>query len=556
MGTFEPKKKTAERPGAPSRKTQNERTIQKLPSFLQLQRTVGNQAVQRLLKRRRYDAPAVQRQNATSSGNPPETEAEHKKVEKYPWIGRIHGTYSAALRKTAHKDPNNPHAGTLADLPEGDFVEVIGRKGGWLHVQATVAGKEMEGYVSQELVDFNRYDIDPEAMKTGLTMREAFVVLKRAETKLKADPAYKPSGDEKAKIDAAIDTVKQEPKYQVDPTTFQITFVKKPGNKIKVTTIEDFVLFVEAVEAQYPSASPQEVVSEIRQVWYSDQNWELLVASQGIKDAGKYVDIETPPNPIAEMFDMRDLAPNAEGKVLATPMGDVNIGHVMAGIDARLSGFPPSYPKDFLKAVGHDSGEAEFKYQALKDYSNSDPTMFTTFAGDLGQAYANYIFDRYERKDPNARLFISMGEMAKPEELLGDIHGYIAAQVSADTRASGDSPTGANAVTASGIIRDMYLVAKSSTGATANDYLEKVSGKKGKELKDYIYQASLSFAEPWYAKLVFQNVTELWPPGDLFNEYTAEFAQRADSNERTAEPSDTLSGVVDDLIAKATGKLR
>src|SRR5207247_1949174 len=54
-----------------------------------------------------------------------------KKVEKFPWIGRIRGASSAALRKTPYKDRNNPHAGTLADLPEGEFVDVIGRKGGW-----------------------------------------------------------------------------------------------------------------------------------------------------------------------------------------------------------------------------------------------------------------------------------------------------------------------------------------------------------------------------------------------------------------------------------------
>ena len=52
--------------------------------------------------------------------------------------------------------------------------------------------------------------------------------------------------------------------------------------KIKITTIEDFILFVETVERQYPSAGPKEVASEIRQLWYSDANWEVMVASQGI----------------------------------------------------------------------------------------------------------------------------------------------------------------------------------------------------------------------------------------------------------------------------------
>jgi hypothetical protein len=507
------------------------------PAPLDLQRSIGNQAVQRL---------RLTRQPAGSHAPPKDA-----KPEKFPWIGRITGTSSAALRKTPHKDPDDPHAGTLADLPEGEFIDVLGRTGGWLHVRATVNGKETEGYVSHELVAFNRYDIDPEAMATGLTMREAFVVLKRAETRRTSDAAYTPAGTEKAHIEAAIVTVKQEPKYHVDETTYRISFVQTPGKKIKVTTIQDFVLFIEAVEAQYPSASPKEVVSEVRQLWFSDQNWELLVASQGIKQGSQYVDIETAPNPIAEMFDMADLAPGDQGKVIATPIGDVNIGHVMAGIDARLSGFPAAYPKQFLAARGHDSGLAEFKYRALKDYSNSDPTMFTTFAGDLGQAYASYIFDRYERKDPRAALWLSVREYAKPEELLGDIHGYIAAAVSAETRAAGASPTGTGEAKASDIVRDMYLVDRSSGVTTAETSLENVAGKHGKELEEYIYNASMSFAEPWYAKLVAENSMELWAPGDLFDEYTRDFAQITDSHERTADPGDTLRGLVGDLLRMA-----
>jgi hypothetical protein len=84
--------------------------------------------------------------------------SEERRRESFPWIGRIHGTFSAALRRIPGKDPENPHAGTRADLEEGKFVEVAGQEKGWLHVRATVDGKELEGYVSQELVEFNRSD--------------------------------------------------------------------------------------------------------------------------------------------------------------------------------------------------------------------------------------------------------------------------------------------------------------------------------------------------------------------------------------------------------------
>jgi hypothetical protein len=517
---------------------------QKEEQIAQLQRTIGNQAVQRQL--------GLQQQNSANIvARKPAPKVKDKKFEKFPWIGRIRGTSSAALRQTPSKNPNDPHRGTLADLTEGEFVDVIGHKGGWLHVRATVSGKEIEGYVSGELVGFDRWDIDPEAMKTGLTMREALVVLKRAETDKKADAGYKPNGDEKTKIDAAIATVKEEPKYQVNEVTYQVTFVKAGGSKIKIKTIEDFVLFIEAVEAQYPGASAKEVVSVIRQIWFPDVNWDLLVASQGIKDAGQYVDLRKAPNPIADMFDMDDLKPKAEGKVLATPMGNANIGHVMAGIDARLSGFPATYPKDFLKARGRDSGLARFKYETLKDVSNGDPTMFATFAGDLGQAYASYIFERYEKKDKSAKLWIYMREFSKPEELIGDLHGYIAAAVSADVRASGNSPTGATEVKASNIVRDLYLVDRSSKNRSNGNYLEKVAGQTGQELKKYIYSASMNFAHIWYAKIVADNFIEVGIPRDLFDEYVQEFSQRADQHEMSAPADETLSGTVDDFIAKA-----
>jgi Domain of unknown function (DUF4157) len=95
---------------------------------------------------------------------------EERRRGTFPWIGRIYGTPSAALRRIPGKDPENPHAGTLADLVEGTFVDVLGREKGWLHVQATVDGKEVEGYVSQELVEFNRSD-SPQA-SAGPTVKD------------------------------------------------------------------------------------------------------------------------------------------------------------------------------------------------------------------------------------------------------------------------------------------------------------------------------------------------------------------------------------------------
>ena len=232
------------------------------------------------------------------------------------------------------------------------------------------------------------------------------VTLKRVETLRAANPGYRPAGAERQRIDAAATRIRAQPKYRVNDTTYRVTFAEQPGRKVRVETIEDFVLFIEAVEAQYPAASASQVVSEIRQVWYADQLWQLLLASDGITDRGVKVDIETEPNPIAVRFDMdhlqaakksTGLCSSAGGRVIPTPMGSVNVGHLMAGIDARLGGFPPSNPL-------WPDPVAQVKYDKLRQFSNADPTAFATFAGDLGQAYAVFLYKRFVERLYTARL--------------------------------------------------------------------------------------------------------------------------------------------------------
>lgn len=467
-------------------------------------------------------------------------------ADRYPWIGRIRGAASAALRSVPAKDPAAPHANTIADLSAGKFVTVLRKKHGWLRVEATVNGKAVRGWVSQELVSFDRWD--------ALPMREALVTLKRAETALKKDPWWQVSDeDEREQLTEAKETVESEPKYAIDEDSHHVAFATSK-DKIQISTIYDFILFVEAVEEEYPNATPEQVISEVRQLWFSDVNWELLVASHGIEQRGKDVDIETEPNPIAKRFDMADLAPADEGKVLSTPMGDVNIGHVLAGIDARLSGFPSAYPAEYLKRKGHHSAEAKFKFQALKEWSNADATTFSTFAGDLGQAYAEYMYARYEGKNSNAKLADYVFIFADDAELRGDLHGYIAAQVAKDVRDSGTSPTGTS-VKASEILRDMYLSPKSGSGTYA-DYLQEVSGKGAADLQTRIFSDALSFATLWYARLIATNKLEVWNPAELFDEYTREFQQLADRHEASAAKSETLAGLVEQLLAMAREGVR
>lgn len=120
--------------------------------------------------------------------------------------------------------------------------------------------------------------------------------MKRAETaRREQGSAHKPSDDEAKEIDFALELVTKDGRYVVDKTSYAVSFAANK-DKIKIESIEDFILFVEEVERQYPTATPGQIASEIRQIWFSDANWELLSAGDGISKT----DIESEPNPIAK----------------------------------------------------------------------------------------------------------------------------------------------------------------------------------------------------------------------------------------------------------------
>jgi hypothetical protein len=389
-----------------------------------------------------------------------------------------------------------------------------------------VNGKTQDGYVSQELIAYikpyqERITFAPLTVQgERMDVSKAFRVLNRAN--ISKSKGQKPGADEKRRIKLAIDALEQTGRYKVDRKTYQVSFKTKKGQQIQIKTIEDFILFVETVEATYPGASRAEIASEIRQLWFADANWEVMVASQGIvQKKGKekqYIDIETVPNPIAKQFDLKQFT--AEKRVksptglqtgprivwetkateLETPLGTVTISHVMAGIDAALSGFPTKYPSSFLKARGHESSTAKLKYETLRKASQKDVRDFATWAGDIGQAYAEYLVARWVKGDQSADLEDFVKKQASMAQLLGDIHGYLALKIfeSAPSAQKPSKPTKGE-YKVSTILRHLYL----RSSGSAPDYLsafKKVTKKQPGKLKGFIQDRSLRFARPWYAK--------------------------------------------------------
>jgi hypothetical protein len=481
----------------------------------------------------------------------------------YPWIGIVRGATSAALRRDPSKHAGSPHANTLADLPRGTQVTVFNKKGGWLAVEAEVAGVAVRGYVSQELVGFvnaSAVELPEVEVKTEMpTVPRAVFELKRAETQ-KAGGRFELTPEERDKLDLCISVLRATGKYKVDGTTYRVSFDRPLGGKTQVTTIEDFILFVEEVERTYPSAQPQEVAAEVRQLWFSDANWELLVASQGIRDSDSLVDIETAA-PVATSFDMKQMAPIEGSLQVDTPLGRVDIGHVMSGIDASLSGMPPAYPEEFLEeresATGgdHDTYKNEAKYEALKTASHGDVRDFTTWAGDLGQAYAEYLVDRYLRSNTGATLAHWVAQKAPREELLGDVHGYIALELHSSTPASAsESPTG-DRRQISDILRNMYLVSRSTTAAS--EAFGKVSGKSPDELRTFITERVIAFARTWYAKRAYEEKgADAWSASGVLKEKGADFDAKHAANSADAEEEDKVESLVGSLLNELSGAVK
>jgi hypothetical protein len=481
--------------------------------------------------------------------------AEGAERSTFPWKGRIAHTWTAALRSAPQKDPADPHRGTTADLDAGTDVLVVNRKRGWLKVQLTDG---RVGWVSQELVEY----VSPSAHAVGEiviethvpTIAEAFVLLKRAEMAKIATPSYTPPADDADALDLAITVLEKTGRYTVDRATYRVSFTPA-GKKLTIDTIEDFILFVETVERTYPSATPGEVASEIRQLWFSDRNWELLSAGKGIVAGGKVIDIETEPDPIAVAFDMKDLAPGGgASKSITTPMGKIGMGHVLTGIDTAINGFPTA------AATGATSGEDALKHKTLAAATAGDARDFATWSGDLGQAYGDYLVARYVQGTASASLLSFIAAVADDAALTADIHGYIAAQVWTATSAA-DSPTG-HAKSVSAILRNMYLVPKTATtGLTYRKYFEKVSGKKGATLDAFMRDRILAFARPWFAKkaVAFRGGwwgQKGWKPSGILTNVLDEFDKFHKVNETSAGPADQVAVTVTELNRLLAGPVK
>jgi hypothetical protein len=373
-----------------------------------------------------------------------------------------------------------------------------------------------------------------------LSPDNALLTLKRAETRLRQDPGWVPTDVEREELDRAIALLEATQNYLVDRDSFVVEFASFADTKI--TSVEDFIVFVEAVEREFPAATPGEVVGEIRQLEYRGGNWKAMLNSSGIREDGKEIDLEQKSFSIAREFDLPQI--KEAGHHLATKFGEVDIWHVVAGIDAALNGAAESPDR----AGNNPDSEAYVKWKALHDADKGDPRDFATWSGDLGQAYAEYLYTR--RYEPTRAVSLAGFVQAKaaPEALRGDLHGYLAARIYQATPASA-APGEAGPPKLSDILSTIYMVDRTGTAGSGKmgDFFVAASGVPASDIQAFVADRALAFAALWYAKVVTDHRGPIHyglTPGGVLDNLRAEFEEQHALNEQTAAPGNRMENLV------------
>ena len=294
-------------------------------SVLRLQHAAGNRAVTHLLR------------------SPPKVAA--KTAHDVPWRGEVSATWNAALRRAPAKDARAPVRQHHRRPDTGRPVTVIGEERGWLHAEVVVDGKKLTGYISHELVRFTGPVVTPPAapeqplvINPGLFgTRWAFVTLKQAENRRLAVPDWKPTADEQQDLDRAIACARGDRSLRGRPHDVHGD-VPPGGRRERSRSSRSRTSSCSWRRSRSSTRKRRRVRSRGRSVRSGSAaaNWEALLNSPGVTLGGKPVDIEHEPDPIARMFDIPAL--KSTGHKLTTEFGDVDISHVMAGIDAALNG--------------------------------------------------------------------------------------------------------------------------------------------------------------------------------------------------------------------------
>lgn len=343
----------------------------------------------------------------------------------------------------------------------------------------------------------------------------------------------------------------------------RVDFERRPGDgKIRISTIEDFIALTQFLERQYSTASNKQIAGELRQLWYNGPAWDGLLNSRGIlNEQGFEVDIERSDNIVAMTFAL-DTLTTRHPAPLHTPLGDVSIGHVMSGIDAALNGAPNAPLRQGVGSIRNAHNAAIS--QAVHDASKDHILEFATWACDLGQAYGDYIYANNTSKD---RPRFPWNEIST-DQLLGDIHGYIAIDLTCARNCATNECSGASCdkMAISEILGRLYGThqapgANPDTVARAFLARSKLdSDEFGKFHNDDVVScASLQFAKSSFKHLSSEPpLIQIAEGGVLIatgalQDVNNDFGELSDHNEEEGPPETRISALLEALRSLVTG---
>ncbi len=179
------------------------------------------------------------------------------------------------------------------------------------------------------------------------------------------------------------------------------------SSPVVASTIDEYISLVICAEKALPSHTPRQMLSLLRQLYYSGQTWSRCRGAgcrfwSDVIPCG--ISISTPESALG--------TPLFGALRNSQVVGGIDIGHVFTGLESM---FCPRSSVN-LNVAGPNW---------TIDISNFE---FATWAGDLGSAVAQKIHDEQDNSMPTqpwSNYFLTSGSLASEEDLIGDIDAYV-----------------------------------------------------------------------------------------------------------------------------------
>jgi len=276
-----------------------------------------------------------------------------------------------------------------------------------------------------------------------------------------------------------VETITPKPKITCD----------KP---VLATTFDEYVGLVRCAELTFPSSSPREMLSLLRQIYYGHESWTKRsgrnIYWKDVIPCGLSI-----PNPEPTLgSSLFNALRNSQ------VVNGIDIGHVFTGLEAMVC------PKTSV----------ELNPIIVVKMPNEE---FATWGGDLGSAAAQKVFDEQDQgltTQPWSNYFLGRNTAASNEDLEGDIDGYIIRKGLLGTACSTTPLTPITTISApiSQILGEYYTAAATPVGATRTNrfacFAQAIGGVvRGRtitnksSLDDTIASRVFSFADTYYLGL-------------------------------------------------------